>query len=57
MPTYEYVCDNKHGYVEKRSMTEPQRRERCPECDSKLKRKFEPSPIQFRGKGFYKTGG
>ena len=38
-------------------MQEEQRLVRCPECDRPLKRVWNPSGIQFKGRGFYSTGG
>ena len=59
MPTYVYTCEVGHVYKEVRKMSEPQQRTTCPkpDCATTLKRKFDTSPIMFKGKGFYSTGG
>lgn len=59
MPTYSYECELGHPYEEVRAMTDPQEREICPkpDCGKRLRRKFETSPILFKGRGFYSTGG
>jgi putative FmdB family regulatory protein len=55
MPVYEYECihcghrfDLKQSYHDK-----PQAK--CPQCKNKAKRVFHPSPIIFKGSGFYVT--
>jgi putative FmdB family regulatory protein len=55
MPTYEYECtkcghrfDVKQGFNDKPGAD-------CPECNKKAKRVFHPSPIIFKGSGFYVT--
>lgn len=59
MPTYEYVCANGHPYKEERRMKDGPQRTTCPkpDCGKELKRKFETSPIMFKGSGFYSTNG
>lgn len=59
MPTYSYECLNGHPYKEERGMRDPQQRTTCPKpgCGKELKRKFETSPIMFKGPGFYSKGG
>lgn len=60
MPTYDYKCEaNGHPYREVRPMSEDQQRTTCPkpDCGSPLKRVFESSPVLFKGRGFYSTGG
>jgi putative FmdB family regulatory protein len=55
MPTYEYECsqckhhfDLKQGFHDKPQAV-------CPECKSRAKRMFHPTPIIFKGSGFYVT--
>ena len=53
MPSYDYVCWNKHTYTETRSINENQKQLTCPECGTELKRVFESTPVVFRAEGFY----
>ena len=55
--TYEYVCPDGHQYIERRAMTEDQKRHTCPECDKPLNRVFTAPPIQFNGNGWGSSGG
>lgn len=57
MPTYEYRCALGHTYEETRPMSESQRVFFCPECGNALNRVFSTPPIQFKGRGFYSSGG
>jgi len=59
MPTYNYRCTTGHPYSEYRGMTDPQQRTTCPkpDCGATLLRVFESTPITFKGRGFYSTGG
>jgi putative FmdB family regulatory protein len=57
MATYEYKCDKEHIYTEVRGMTEDQKVTECPKCGGELRRIFYSAPVQFKGRGFYKTGG
>lgn len=53
MPSYDYVCENKHPYTEVRSIKEDQKQKECPECGSQLARVFESTPVIFAAPGFY----
>jgi putative FmdB family regulatory protein len=57
MATYEYKCEDGHPYTEVRSMHEDQQVYACPECEKPLIRIYYSAPVQFKGRGFYKTGG
>jgi putative FmdB family regulatory protein len=59
MPTYSYECEVGHSYEEVRGMSDPQQRTACPksDCAKPLKRKFETTPIMFKGQGFYSNRG
>lgn len=57
MATYDYICPNEHVYVEQRPMTADQIVTECPECGELLKRLFGNTPVLFKGRGFYSTGG
>jgi putative FmdB family regulatory protein len=54
MPTYEYVCENGHEYLEIRGINDDAKTETCVEegCGAKLKRVFGTPPIIFNGTGF-----
>jgi putative FmdB family regulatory protein len=57
MPVYVYSCekceDNKEIF---KGMNESDP-EFCPDCGNSIKRVFAVGGIQFKGKGFYSTGG
>lgn len=57
MPTYEYVCENEHPFVEVRSIHDDQIQTECPEdgCGLPLKRKFNATPTILKGAGFAST--
>jgi len=59
MPTYEYKCPNGHPYTETRSVHETLERTTCPKpgCGLRLERVFSSTPVHFKGRGFYSTGG
>ena len=55
MPIYEYECrkcghkfEEKQGFHDKPGAA-------CPQCKAKAKRVFRPSPVIFKGSGFYVT--
>jgi putative FmdB family regulatory protein len=59
MAQYDYKCSDGHLYTETRGMTEEQRQKDCPECGKELRRVYAGSSpaIQFKGSGFYSSGG
>jgi putative FmdB family regulatory protein len=55
MPIYEYECRHcGHRFELKQGFHDKPQAE-CPECKKKAKRVFRPSPIIFKGSGFYVT--
>jgi putative FmdB family regulatory protein len=57
MATYDYTCSNGHSHTEERPMTADQLIIYCPECGELLRRVFSDTPVLFKGRGFYSTGG
>jgi putative FmdB family regulatory protein len=56
MPTYEYECEKCACRFElKRRFSEDAGSPCCPECQGKARQLFSPSPILFKGSGFYVT--
>jgi putative FmdB family regulatory protein len=57
MPVYTYSCEKCEDIKEiVKAMSDPDP-DKCPDCGSDVKRVFSVGGIQFRGKGFYSTGG
>jgi putative FmdB family regulatory protein len=57
MPIYIYSCDTCEDSKELvKRMNDPDP-ESCPDCGGSIKRIFNVGGIQFKGKGFYSTGG
>ena len=57
MPVYVYSCEKCEDNKELvKGMNDPDP-ESCPDCGSAIKRVFGVGGIQFKGKGFYSTGG
>lgn len=57
MPVYVYSCDKCEDNKELvKGMNDPDP-EKCPDCNGEIKRVFGVGGIQFKGKGFYSTGG
>jgi len=55
MPIYEYCCDNcLHRFEMKRSFSENSN-VTCPKCSSGVRQVISPSPVIFKGSGFYVT--
>ncbi|MCB9367032.1 MAG: zinc ribbon domain-containing protein [Calditrichaeota bacterium] len=55
MPTYEYVCENRHEFEEFQSMLDPAL-EVCPICGARAERRISAgSGLIFKGSGFYIT--
>ncbi|OGN98797.1 MAG: FmdB family transcriptional regulator [Chloroflexi bacterium RBG_13_51_52] len=55
MPIYEYECIHCHHRFEIKQGFHDKPQAACPQCQKKAKRVFHPSPIIFKGKGFYVT--
>ena len=55
MPTYEYECRHCGHHFELKQGFHDKPQADCPECKKKAKRVFHPSPIIFKGSGFYVT--
>lgn len=57
MPVYVYSCEKCEENKEiVKNMSDPDP-ESCPDCGGNIKRVFNVGGIQFKGKGFYSTGG
>lgn len=57
MPVYVYSCDKCEDNKELvKGMNDPDPK-KCPDCNGEIKRVFGVGGIQFKGKGFYSTGG
>jgi putative FmdB family regulatory protein len=55
MPVYEYECIHcGHRFELKQSFHDKPQAE-CPQCKKKAKRVFHPTPVIFKGSGFYVT--
>ena len=55
MPIYEYECVKcKHRFDKKQSFHDDPVAE-CPKCNESARRVFHPTPIIFKGSGFYVT--
>lgn len=58
MPTYEYRCNKCESSVTfSRSVGERDEPVNCPVCGLSSTRVYNAPGIQFKGTGFYKTGG
>jgi putative FmdB family regulatory protein len=55
MPIYEYECRDCGHHFELKQGFHDKPQADCPECKKKAKRVFHPSPIIFKGSGFYVT--
>ena len=55
MPIYDYECTQcGHRFEVKQSFHDKPQAD-CPQCKKKAKRVFHPTPIIFKGSGFYVT--
>jgi len=55
MPIYEYECRHCGHHFELKQGFHDKPQADCPECNKKARRVFHPSPIIFKGSGFYVT--
>ena len=55
MPIYEYECGHCCSRFEIRQGFEEEPVAMCPQCHERASRVFHPSPVIFRGSGFYIT--
>lgn len=55
MPTYEYECESCHHRFDVKQGFHDKPGAACPQCKKKSRRIFHPSPIIFKGSGFYVT--
>lgn len=55
MPVYDYECDTCNFRFEKRQRFDEEPLAICPKCQGKLHRIIHPSPVLFKGSGFYVT--
>ena len=55
MPTYEYKCTSCNFSFEERQGFDAEPVCICPRCQNEARRLFRPTPIIFKGKGFYVT--
>jgi putative FmdB family regulatory protein len=57
MPVYIYLCEKCEEQKEVvKSMSDPDPTS-CPDCNQSITRVFNVGGVQFKGKGFYSTGG
>ena len=58
MATYVYNCRDCEQFTEIiRPMRSEEQTPSCGECDKLMNKIYTPVPIQFKGSGFYATGG
>jgi len=58
MPTYEYRCNQcNHTFEISRSYQEIESKVHCPKCNLDTSRVYSVPAVQFKGTGFYSTGG
>ena len=58
MPTYEYRCNECMSLITlSRSVDERDNEVTCPQCGLQSTRIYNSPSIQFKGTGFYSTGG
>jgi putative FmdB family regulatory protein len=55
MPIYEYECIHCGHHFELKQSYHDKPEGKCPQCKKKARRVFHPSPIIFKGSGFYVT--
>jgi len=55
MPIYEYVCESCGIRFERMQHMDEPPLTKCPECNGRVHRVFQPVGIIFKGSGFYVT--
>ena len=55
MPIYEYECGVCHFHFERRQGFDEEPVAACPACQGQARRVIHPSPVIFKGSGFYTT--
>ncbi len=55
MPIYEYECGKCQHRFEVKQSFKDKPEAACPQCRGTARRVFHPTPIIFKGKGFYVT--
>lgn len=55
MPIYDYECTQCGHRFEVKQSFHDKPQAACPQCKKKAKRVFHPTPIIFKGSGFYVT--
>ena len=55
MPLYEYECSECHFRFDKKQRFHDNPVTVCPKCQGKARRILHPTPIIFKGSGFYVT--
>jgi len=55
MPIYEYECGHCHHRFEVKQGFKDKPQAKCPQCQATARRVFHPTPIIFKGSGFYVT--
>jgi putative FmdB family regulatory protein len=55
MPIYEYECIHCGHHFELKQSFHDKPEAKCPRCKKKAKRVFHPTPVIFKGSGFYIT--
>jgi putative FmdB family regulatory protein len=55
MPIYEYECGHCHHRFEVKQGFKDKPQAKCPQCQETARRVFHPTPIIFKGSGFYVT--
>ena len=55
MPIYVYQCGHCQHRFEKRQGFDEEPEAMCPQCERRSRRVFQPSPVIFKGSGFYVT--
>ena len=55
MPIYEYECSLCYFKFEKKQRFDAKPLTTCPKCQGEARRVFHPTPVIFKGSGFYIT--